>query len=331
MRCRSGCNDRPGCLRQAGMAKHGIMDKNDRPFVFGHVDNVSRDLLEQHAKENLLFMTDAERALWQLLNGKKLGYTFRRQQIIGDYIADFVNLRYKLVIEVVGKYHFRGEQPVSDTVRTADLNRMGYTVVRFTDDEILGNSHRVACQIKDLIKRMEISFPQSSPLQNSKVDPSRPLPSGAVASLPVAGEGQGIVGAGFSSAAWAVDAACPGNPGPMEYRGVDLATGRQLFHYGPVYGTNNIGEFLAIVHALALMDKQGISDKIIYTDSKTAISWVKKKQCKTKLPRTSDTEVLFQVIARAEQWLRAHAVKVPVMKWETRQWGEIPADFGNKR
>lgn len=72
--------------------------------------------------------------------------------------------------------------------------------------------------------------------------------------------------------AWAVDAACSGNPGPMEYQGIDLQTGAQVFHFGPMHGTNNIGEFLAIVHALALMEKQGIKDKIIYSDSYNASS-----------------------------------------------------------
>ena len=89
--------------------------------------------------------------------------------------------------------------------------------------------------------------------------------------------------------AWAVDAACSGNPGAMEYQGIDLTTGAQVFHFGPVYGTNNIGEFLAIVHALALMQKQGITDKVIYSDSYNAILWVRKKQCKTKLVRDSRT------------------------------------------
>ena len=130
--------------------------------------------------------------------------------------------------------------------------------------------------------------------------------------------------------AWAVDAACSGNPGPMEYQAIDLATGAQVFHYGPVHGTNNIGEFLAIVHALALMDNQGIRDKVIYSDSYNAILWVKKKQCKTKLEHTPQTEPLFQIIRRAEQWLRTHLVTTPVLKWETKQWGEVPADFGRK-
>lgn len=106
--------------------------------------------------------------------------------------------------------------------------------------------------------------------------------------------------------AWAVDAACSGNPGPMEYRCIDLATGAQVFHYGPVHGTNNIGEFLAIVHALALLDKQGITGKTIYSDSYNAILWVKKQQCKTKLERTPRTAPLYDVIARAELWLRTH-------------------------
>ncbi len=130
--------------------------------------------------------------------------------------------------------------------------------------------------------------------------------------------------------AWAVDAACSGNPGAMEYQGIDLATGARVFHFGPVYGTNNIGEFLAIVHALALMDKLGIKDKIIYSDSYNAILWVHKKVCKTKLEHNDRTVELYHVIRRAENWLRSHAVSVPIVQWETRKWGDIPADFGRK-
>ena len=92
--------------------------------------------------------------------------------------------------------------------------------------------------------------------------------------------------------ALAVDAACSGNPGQMEYRGVYLATGEEVFHFGPVYGTNNIGEFLAIVHALALLKQKG-SNMPIYSDSRNAILWVKQRVCKTKLPRTAKTEELF--------------------------------------
>ena len=128
----------------------------------------------------------------------------------------------------------------------------------------------------------------------------------------------------------AVDAACSGNPGPMEYGGVYLLTGQQIFHYGPVYGTNNIGEFLAIVHALALMKQKGIS-MTIYSDSRNALSWVKQKKCKTKLERTPKTEELFQMIERAENWLKNNSYDhIPLLKWETDLWGEVPADFGRK-
>ena len=129
--------------------------------------------------------------------------------------------------------------------------------------------------------------------------------------------------------ALAVDAACSGNPGPMEYRGVYLGDGKEIFHFGPVHGTNNIGEFLAIVHALAMLDKQGLK-MTIYSDSRTAISWVRKKCCKTQLERTEETEQLFQLIERAESWLKGHRVTIPIVKWETEQWGEVPADFGRK-
>ena len=128
----------------------------------------------------------------------------------------------------------------------------------------------------------------------------------------------------------AVDAACSGNPGPMEYRGVYLLTGQQIFHFGPVYGTNNIGEFLAIVHALALMKQKGIS-MTIYSDSRNALNWVEQKKCKTKLERTPQTEELFQMIERAENWLKNNSYNhIPLLKWETDQWGEVPADFGRK-
>lgn len=128
----------------------------------------------------------------------------------------------------------------------------------------------------------------------------------------------------------AVDAACSGNPGPMEYQGIDLATGYRVFHFGPLHGTNNIGEFLAIVHALALLDKQGKHDTAVYSDSYNAILWVNKRKCKTKLERTPQTEPLFQIIERAERWLATHNYKNPLLKWETKEWGEVPADFGRK-
>lgn len=130
--------------------------------------------------------------------------------------------------------------------------------------------------------------------------------------------------------AWAVDAACSGNPGPMEYKAVDLQTGYQVFYFGPIYGTNNIGEFLAIVHAISLAWQRGLYTKTIYSDSYNAILWVKNKKCKTKLERSPQTDYLFKLIARAEYWLQTHEWRNPLLKWDTKEWGEIPADFGRK-
>ena len=129
--------------------------------------------------------------------------------------------------------------------------------------------------------------------------------------------------------ALAVDAACSGNPGMMEYRGVYIATGEEIFHFGPMFGTNNIGEFLAIVHGLALLKQKGI-DIPIYSDSHNALLWVAQKKCKTKLPRDARSEELFGYIERAEKWLKNNSYTTRLIKWETAQWGEIPADFGRK-
>lgn len=128
----------------------------------------------------------------------------------------------------------------------------------------------------------------------------------------------------------AVDAACSGNPGKMEYRGVYLRSREEVFHMGPLeQGTNNVGEFLAIVHGLALMKQKGLSLPI-YSDSANAISWIKQKKCKTKLVRNDKNDYIFELIARAEKWLHENSYTNPVYKWETRDWGEIPADFGRK-
>lgn len=128
----------------------------------------------------------------------------------------------------------------------------------------------------------------------------------------------------------AVDAASSGNPGIMEYQGVDTKTGKKLFRQGPFEeGTNNIGEFLAIVHGLAYLKKHG-SNRVLYSDSKTAMSWVRKKKCNTRLEESPKNVRLFEMVRRAEDWLRSNSYKTPVVKWETRAWGEIPADFGRK-
>lgn len=128
----------------------------------------------------------------------------------------------------------------------------------------------------------------------------------------------------------AVDAACSGNPGKMEYRGVYIETKTELFK-SPVFecGTNNIGEFLAIVHCLAWQQKKHLNLPI-YSDSLNGQKWVKEGVCKTKLVENQKNRYLFEVIRRAEKWLQENTFRVPVYKWRTELWGEIPADFGRK-
>ena len=129
---------------------------------------------------------------------------------------------------------------------------------------------------------------------------------------------------------YAVDAACAANPGPLEYRCVETATRREVFHQGPFeHGTNNLGEFLAIVHALALFKQKGISAPI-YSDSRNAIKWVRVKQCKTRLKRNEWNTELFDLLEHAELWLQQNDYPNRILKWETEAWGENPADFGRK-
>lgn len=139
-----------------------------------------------------------------------------------------------------------------------------------------------------------------------------------------------LVSGGPDLEALAVDAACSGNPGKMEYRGVYLRSREEIFHLGPLeQGTNNIGEFLAIVHALALMKQRNMTLPI-YSDSANAISWIKQKKCKTKLEKNDKNAPIFDLIVRAEKWLKENTYTNQIRKWETREWGEIPADFGRK-
>lgn len=130
--------------------------------------------------------------------------------------------------------------------------------------------------------------------------------------------------------AWAVDAACSKNPGPVEYRGVELMSGRELFRVGPLEGgTNNLGEFLAIVHALALMDQRGETHPV-YSDSVSGMAWVRNKVIKTTIAENDRNHKLFELLQRAITWLNTHSYSVPILKWDTPRWGEIPADFGRK-
>ena len=130
--------------------------------------------------------------------------------------------------------------------------------------------------------------------------------------------------------ALAVDAACSGNPGVLEFRGVVADTGTEVFRRGPfMQGTNNIGEFLALVLGLAYLKKYNLPWNL-YTDSVTALAWLRQKQCKSKLEWNAQNQELFLMVRKAEQWLRENTYTTQVLKWETSLWGEIPADFGRK-
>ncbi|MHB0754866.1 ribonuclease H1 domain-containing protein [Polaribacter sp. M15] len=128
-----------------------------------------------------------------------------------------------------------------------------------------------------------------------------------------------------------VDAACAGNPGKMEYRGVFTHSKKEIFRKGPYQnGTNNIGEFLALVHGIALLKRKNKENIPIYSDSRIAMSWIRQKKCKTNLHFDTANKDLLELIKRAENWLKNNSFKNPILKWETKAWGEIPADFGRK-
>jgi len=129
---------------------------------------------------------------------------------------------------------------------------------------------------------------------------------------------------------YCADAACSGNPGVLEYRAVNTETGAELFAHGPFpEGTNNIGEFLGIVEALMWLRKKN-DPAPIYSDSENAIAWVKQKKCKTQLTPNPRNAKLFERIARAETWLRENQYPNKILKWDTENWGENPADYGRK-
>lgn len=127
-----------------------------------------------------------------------------------------------------------------------------------------------------------------------------------------------------------VDAACNMSTRVMEYRGVDTKTKAEIFHIGPFKNaTNNMGEFLALVHGLAYLKKKG-SNMPIYSDSITAIAWVRQKKHKSTVKPTPENAQLFDLLTRAENWLKTNTFSNPILKWNTPSWGEIPADFGRK-
>ncbi len=134
------------------------------------------------------------------------------------------------------------------------------------------------------------------------------------------------------SDAIAVDGACSRNPGPMEYRGVSVGTGKEIFRVGPVANaTNNIGEYLAIIHAAALLKQRGDFTTPIYSDSRTALAWIRAGHHRSKIVPNAGNARACDLLRRADAWLAANGpIRNPLLKWDTENWGEIPADFGRK-
>lgn len=129
----------------------------------------------------------------------------------------------------------------------------------------------------------------------------------------------------------AVDGACSKNPGPMEYRCVDVMTGAQIFHMGPLAdGTNNVAEYLALIHALAFLKKTDNNHTVVYSDSRTAMSWLRNRGHKSTLTRTPNNARIFELLERADRWIQTNVSYNRVIKWDTEHWGEIPADFNRK-
>lgn len=129
----------------------------------------------------------------------------------------------------------------------------------------------------------------------------------------------------------AVDGACARNPGPMEYRGVAVATGEEIFHIGPLAGgTNNIGEYVAIIHAASLLARRGDLVTPIYSDSRTALAWIRRGRSNTTITPGPENGRVIELLKRADAWLATHRIVNPLLKWNTELWGEIPADFGRK-
>lgn len=186
----------------------------------------------------------------------------------------------------------------------------------------------VAAKYKGFATRMEAEKAFSDGYEKYISFTSRLTPSTVSPTPPLSIED--MLTRGVKLPALAVDAACSGNPGMMEFRGVIADTRTQVFHRGPyVGGTNNIGEFLAIVLGLAYLKQQKLP-WALYSDSKTALAWIKHKQCKTKISWTAQNQDLFHAVRAAEKWLSENTWTTPIYKWETERWGEIPADFGRK-
>lgn len=117
-------------------------------YSYETADRFNYSLLKQFAIDNRKNPSEAELVLWKCIRNYQLGVSFRRQHIIGEYIADFVCLPVKLIIEVDGKYHQLPNQEYKDREREDVLIEKGYKIIRFTNEEVLFNTNQVIEKIK---------------------------------------------------------------------------------------------------------------------------------------------------------------------------------------
>lgn len=176
-----------------------------------------------------------------------------------------------------------------------------YTSLEAATEAFRGNPAEQLAFARELKKHLELSVPDYTQIPEIRLD------------------------------AVAVDGACAGNPGPMEYRCVRVIDGVEIFRCGPYAGgTNNIGEYLAIIHAASLLASRGLYNVPIYTDSRTALSWIRRGHSNTKITPDGSNAQVMSLLERADAWILKNRISNPLLKWDTERWGEIPADFGRK-
>jgi very-short-patch-repair endonuclease len=126
-------------------------EEHDKGLRVQLADPYLYDLLKQFAKENRQNETLAEMVLWKFLRGDQLGIHFRRQHIIGEFIADFICLPLRLIIELDGGYHQLPTQQINDAERTDWLESKGFKVIRFSNEEIIGDIEGTINKIRKYI------------------------------------------------------------------------------------------------------------------------------------------------------------------------------------
>lgn len=127
-----------------------------RAFGYEMADPITYSLLKKYATENRKNPTESESILWDFLKGNFYGIHFRRQHVIGQFIADFACLSHKLIIELDGGYHQLPDQQISDSERTEWLESKGFKVIRFSNEEIVNDTDRVLTVIKTYIIKEQL-------------------------------------------------------------------------------------------------------------------------------------------------------------------------------